>query len=162
MVQHSRLPRGLREVADDPAPTVAHVLAPHIPMCSTALPAPGTGDSGPWRRTPRAARGYVAQVRCVDRLVLDLVASLLERSAAAGDPRGRRSRADSRTSATPIGARLDAFVRSDSGRSARSICRPAVTAQFHEPVTLVSVLRNVLRYYFGAISAQPRQPVRLG
>jgi hypothetical protein len=148
---------GLREVADDPAPTftVAHVLAPHIPyvLDERCRPLePGIPDHME-ADTPEQRAAYVAQVRCVDRLVLDLVASLLERSATppvilvVGD-HGPRF-ADVGFYAHPERVST-AFVRERLGAFGAFHLPAGGDSAFHEPVTLVNVLRNVLRYYFGA------------
>ena len=149
--------QGLHEVPADPAPTftVAHVLAPHIPYLldercrplAQGIPDDMEAD------TPEQRAAYIAQVRCVDRRVLELVTDLLRRSAPppvillVGD-HGPRF-ADVGFYAHPESVST-AFVRERFGAFGAFHLPAGGESAFHEPVTLVNVLGNVLRYYFNA------------
>jgi hypothetical protein len=95
----------------------------------------------------------VGQVRCVDRLVLDLVMALLRRSSTppvilvVGDHGSRF--ADVGFYGHPESVST-AFVRERFGAFGAFYLPAGGTTAFHEPVTLVNVLGNVLRYYFNA------------
>jgi hypothetical protein len=148
---------GLHDVADDPAPTFtfAHILLPHAPFLlderCRPLARPISDDME--ADTPEQRADYVGQVRCVDRLVLDLVTALLRRSSAppvivvVGDHGSRF--ADVGFYGHPESVST-AFVRERFGAFGAFYLPAGGTRGFREPVTLVNVLGNVLRYYFNA------------
>ncbi|HET9039209.1 MAG TPA: hypothetical protein VFN40_03510 [Gemmatimonadales bacterium] len=148
---------GLREMPADPAPTFtfAHLLLPHIPYIlddrcrplARAIPDDMEAD------TPEQRAAYVAQVECADRLVLDLVTALLRRSPTppvillVGDHGSRFADIGFYGHPERVPA---AFVRERFGAFGAFYLPAGGQRPFHEPVTLVNVLGNVLRYYFGA------------
>jgi sulfatase-like protein len=155
--QFLRTFEGLRTVPSIPAPTFtfAHLLLPHIPYILDAgcRPLKQVISDDMEADTPAQRAAYIAQVRCTDRLVLDLVTALLRESPRppviliVGDhgPRfadigfyGHPERVSTTFVRERFGA-FGAFYLPDGGERA-----------FHEPVTLVNVLGNVVRYYFGA------------
>jgi hypothetical protein len=103
--------------------------------------------------TPEQREDYIGQVRCVDRLVLDLVNTLLQRSSTSpvilivGD-HGPRF-ADVGFYGHPENVST-AFVRERFGAFGAFHLPGGGDSAFSEPVTLVNVLGNVLRYYFNA------------
>ncbi len=147
----------LQDVPEDPAPTFAfaHVLAPHIPYLFDEWCRPLKHPIPDYREadTPRQRAAYLGQVRCVDRQVLGLVSTLLRRSSPApvivllGDHGPRFS--DVGFYAHP-GRVSTAFVRERFGAFGAFYLPGGGASAFHEPVTLVNVMGNVLRYYFGA------------
>lgn len=161
VAQFLRSFEGLREVPLDPAPTFtfAHLLLPHIPYILDERCRPLTHPVADDQEadTPAQRAAYVAQVRCADRLVLELVTTLLRRSRTppvilvVGD-HGPRF-ADVGFYGHP--ARVStAFVRERFGALGAFYLPAGGGSAFREPVTLVNVLGDVLRYYLGA--AVPR------
>jgi hypothetical protein len=148
---------GLREMPADPAPTFtfAHVLLPHIPYIfdeacrPLASPIPSTAEDD----SPAQRAAYVRQVRCVDSLVLDLVTTLLRRSATppvilvVGDHGSRFT--DARYYQRPDRV-SPAFIRERFGALGAFYLPAGGEQAFDEPVSLVNVMGNVLRYYFSA------------
>lgn len=148
---------GLRAIADDPASTFtfAHVLLPHVPYLvdaecrPLAHPVPDDMEAD----TPEQRADYIGQVHCVDRLVLELVTSLLRRSSPApiilvvGDHGSRF--ADVGFYAHPERV-SPAFIRERFGAFGAFYLPAGGDSVFREPVTLVNVVGNVLRYYFAA------------
>jgi hypothetical protein len=127
----------------------AHVINPHQPFvfardCSPAPPQRGS---------------YVAQVECLNRLVLRVVTTILRESdlppviVLQGDHGTKGKEFDDTRSADAMSAevaweRLGAFG---------AYYLPAGGASaFGDSVTVVNVLGNVLRYYLGAVL--PREP----
>jgi hypothetical protein len=158
MVDHIlRSFEGLHAVAANPAPTFtfAHILLPHAPFLldeeCRPLARPISDDME--ADTPEQRADYVGQVRCVDRLVLDLVTALLRRSSTppvvvvVGDHGSRF--ADVGFYGHPERVST-AFVRERFGAFGAFYLPAGGTRAFKEPVTLVNVLGNVLRYYFNA------------
>jgi hypothetical protein len=150
---------GLARIPKIPGPVFAfaHVLSPHKPFTFA-------GNCRPLARvanalSSKAASPYVEQVRCLDRMVLSLVATLLRDSDVQpvilfqGDHGTAEPAFDSAATAgaIPVEAaheRLGAFgayYLPDHGAAA-----------FGDSVTVVNVLGNVLRYYLGA--DLPREP----
>lgn len=153
-----RFMEGLRRMAADSAPTfvLAHSVLSHYPYYADAscralerpLAPSQTDDGDPLYRAAR-----VAQLRCVDSLVVDVATTLLRESRPApvilivGDHGTQFS--DPRHLERPERV-SPAFVRE----------RFATLGAFHLPaggdsalagsVTLVNVMGHVLRYYFGA------------
>jgi hypothetical protein len=158
MVDHIlRSFEGLHDVAADPAPTFtfAHILLPHVPYLlderCRPLERPISDDME--ADTPEQRADYVGQVRCVDRLVLDLVTTLLRRSSTqpvilvVGDHGSRF--ADIGFYGHPESV-SPAFVRERFGAFGAFYLPAGGDSTFHDPVTLVNVLGDVLRYYFNA------------
>jgi hypothetical protein len=158
LVQHFlRSFEGLREIPADPAPTFtfAHILLPHVPYLldgrcrplEHAIPDDQEAD------TPEQRADYIGQVRCADRLVLELVTALLRRSSTppvilvVGD-HGPRF-ADVGFYGHP--ERVSApFIRERFGAFGAFYLPAGGESAFREPVTLVNVLGHVVRYYFNA------------
>ena len=158
MVQHIlRSFEGLHEVAADPAPTFtfAHVLLPHVPylLDESCRPLERPISDDMEADTPEQRADYIGQVRCVDRLVLDLVTRLLQRSSTppvilvVGDHGSRF--ADVGFYGHPERVST-AFIRERFGAFGAFYLPAGGDSVFREPVTLVNVLGNVLRYYFNA------------
>ena len=101
--------------------------------------------------TPEQRADYIGQVRCVDRLVLDLVTALLQRSSTppvilvVGDHGSRF--ADVGFYGHPESVST-AFIRERFGAFGAFYLPAGGDSVFREPVSLVNVLGNVLRYYF--------------
>jgi sulfatase-like protein len=148
---------GLRKVPSIPAPTFtfAHLLLPHIPYILDAgcRPLDQAISDDMEADTPAQRAAYIAQVRCADRLVLELVTTLLRQSPRppviliVGD-HGPRF-ADIGFYGHPERVST-AFVRERFGAFGAFYLPAGGERAFHEPVTLVNVLGNVVRYYFGA------------
>jgi len=148
---------GLRDIPADPAPTFtfAHILLPHAPYLLDEhchpLEHPIADDMQ--ADTPEQRAIYVGQVRCVDRLVLDAVTALLRRSSTlpviliVGDHGTGFSDLDfyGHPESVPL-----AFIRERFGAFGAFYLPAGGDGVFPEPVTLVNVLGNVLRYYFNA------------
>jgi hypothetical protein len=158
LVQHIlRSFEGLQGVAADPAPTFtfAHVLLPHVPylLDESCRPLDRPISDDMEADTPEQRADYIGQVRCVDRLVLDLVTRLLQRSSTppvilvVGDHGPRFADVDFYAHPERVSA---AFIRERFGAFGAFYLPAGGASAFHEPVTLVNVLGNVLRYYFNA------------
>ena len=164
MVEHFlRSFDGLARVPADPAPTFAfaHFLIPHIPYLLDAACRPLAHQIGDDMEadTPEQRADYVGQVRCADRLVLRLVTALLRGSSPApviivvGDHGSRFADVGFYDHPERVSR---AFVRERFGAFGAFYLPAGGRREFREPVTLVNVLGNVLRYYFGA--SLPRSP----
>lgn len=148
--------QGLRAVPSIPAPTFtfAHLLLPHIPYILDAgcRPLEHAISDDMEADTPAQRAAYIAQVQCTDRLVLELVTALLQRSSTppvillVGD-HGPRF-ADIGFYGHPERVST-AFIRERFGAFGAFYLPAGGERAFHEPVTLVNVLGNVVRYYFG-------------
>jgi hypothetical protein len=147
----------LHEVPANPVPTFtfAHVLLPHVPYLLDESCHPlehGISDDME-ADTPEQRADYVGQVRCVDRLVLALVTALVLRSSTppvilvVGDHGSRF--ADVGFYGHPERAST-AFIRERFGAFGAFYLPAGGDSAFYQPVTLVNVLGNVLRYYFNA------------
>ena len=158
MVQHIlRSFEGLHRVVTDPSPTFtfAHVLLPHVPylLDENCRPLERPISDNMEADTPEQRADYIGQVRCVDRLVLDLVTGLLQRSSTppvilvVGD-HGTRF-ADVGFYGHPESVST-AFVRERFGAFGAFYLPAGGDSVFREPVSLVNVMGNVLRYYFNA------------
>lgn len=158
LVQHFiRSFRGLGDVATDPAPTFAfaHILLPHVPYLLDERcrplehPVPDDMEAD----TPEQRRDYVAQVKCVDNLVLELVTAVLRRSTTppvillVGDHGPRFADVGFYEHPERVST---AFIRERFGAFGAFYLPAGGERAFDEPVTLVNVLGNVLRYYFNA------------
>jgi hypothetical protein len=158
LVQHFlRSFEGLGDVSTSPAPTftLAHILLPHVPYLLDAecRPLEHSIPDHMEADTPEQRVDYIGQVQCVDRLVLDLVTTLLRRSSTppvilvVGD-HGPRF-ADVGFYGHPESVST-AFIRERFGAFGAFYLPAGGHREFREPVTLVNVLGNVLRYYFNA------------
>ena len=151
---------GIARIPGTPGPvfTFAHVMSPHDPYLfdRDCRPAYQEGDGS---RAQREAAAYVEQIQCVDRMVLDLVTTLLRTSEVApvillqGDHGSKtllpyKDRVPDGITVAAGKERLGAFgayYLPDHGGEV-----------FGDSVTIVNVLGNVLRYYLGA--DLPREP----
>jgi hypothetical protein len=158
MVDHFlRSFEGLARVPLDPAPTFAfaHFLIPHIPYLLDAAcrPLPHVIGDDMEADTPEQRADYVGQVRCADHLVLRLVTELLRRSSPApivlvvGDHGSRFADIGFYDHPDRVSR---AFLQERFGAFGAFYLPAGGEREFREPVTLVNVLANVLRYYFGA------------
>jgi hypothetical protein len=157
MVEHFlRSFQGLQELPDDPAPTFAfaHFLLPHIPylLDERCRPLEHEVPDDQEADTPEQRVYYLGQVRCADHLVLALVTTLLRRSATppvilvVGDHGPRFSDVGFYGHPEHVSP---AFVRERFGAFGAFYLPAGGDSLFREPVTLVNVIGNVLRYYFG-------------
>jgi hypothetical protein len=102
---------------------------------------------------PEQQGPYLAQLRCADHLVLDLVTTLLRTSQPApviiivGD---HGSRFAGPTFVARPESASTALIRERFGAFGAFYLPAGGDSQFTGSVTLVNVMRNVLRYYFGA------------
>lgn len=158
MAQHIvRSFEGLREVPADPAPTFTfvHILLPHAPYLLDAqcrpLAHPIADDMQ--EDTPEQRADYVGQVRCVDRLLLETATALLRRSST---PPVILVVGDHGSAFSDLGfyghpeSVPPAFIRERFGAFGAFYLPAGGESLFREPVTVVNVLGNVLRYYFNA------------
>jgi hypothetical protein len=154
---NARTLNGLKRLAADPAPTFAfaHFMLPHGPFLVDSTCAP---SAHPLLRmgevdTPRGRAAYLAQVRCANRMVLDFATTVLRESPTppiilvVSDHGTKLTGAGflahpERASATYLRERFGAFGAFYAPAGGDSL--------FAGRVTLVNVLRQVLRYYFGA------------
>jgi hypothetical protein len=152
---HVRTSRGLRRMPADTAPTfvLAHFLLPHMPFFLDAscrvLERPIVVE----RTTPAQRAAYAAQMQCVDRLVLDVVRTLLRDSrpepviVLVGDHGSWFS--DPKYFEHPERA-SKAFIRERFAALGAFYLPAGGDSAFTAPVSLVNVMGNVLRYYFNA------------
>ena len=153
-----RFMEGLRRMPADSAPTfvLAHSLLSHHPYyvdasCRTLDRPLAPRDAEDGEPVYRAAR--VAQLKCVDSLVVDVVTALLRESRPepviliVGD-HGTQF-ADPRHLERPEGV-SPAFVRERFGAFGAFHLPAGGDSAFAGSVTLVNVMGHVLRYYFGA------------
>ena len=147
----------LAELPADPAPVFAfaHILLPHIPYVVDEQCRPLTQQIADWMEadTPEQRAAYIAQMRCVDTVILDLVDRLLRRSSTppviliVGDHGPRFMDIDFYGHPERVST---AFIRERFGAFGAFYLPADGGARFQEPVTLVNVLRHVLRHYFQA------------
>jgi hypothetical protein len=148
---------GLRDIPADPAPTFtfAHILLPHAPYLVDEHCDPLEHPIGDDMQedTPEQRADYIGQVRCMDRMVLDAVTTLLRRSST---PPVILVVGDHGTGFSDLGFYGHpesvpwAFIRERFGAFGAFYLPAGGYSVFREPVTLVNVLGNVLRYYFNA------------
>jgi hypothetical protein len=135
----------------------AHVLSPHQPFTFEADCRPIAGKPPMPSRSP--GDRYVAQIECLDRMVLRLVTSLLRESDVPpvillqGDHGSASPAFDTAATAEdiPLAAAHDRF-----GAFGAYYLPDHGSAAFGDSVTVVNVLGNVLRHYLGA--DLPREP----
>jgi hypothetical protein len=153
---HLRTFAGLRQLTADPAPTFAfaHVVLPHVPYVFEADCAPRKRAIIEEDSSAEQRQAYLDQTRCANRLVLGFVHAALARRTrpqpiilVVSDHGSRFSdvkyyehpeRVSSEFVRERFGA-FGAFYLPDGGERALG-----------ERVSLVNVMRGVLRYYFGA------------
>jgi hypothetical protein len=144
---------GLEQVPDRAAPTFAfaHIIAPHWPYVLAADCKRLTGR----RRTRRSSKEqlYIEQLQCVNRLLLKVVTTLVQRSSPPpiillqgdhGTNSLHYSRAKTARAVSPAQARerfgtFGAFYVPEGGHR-----------WFSDSVTIVNVLQKVLAHYFNA------------
>jgi hypothetical protein len=151
---------GLRKVPrmgeGKPAFAFAHIMKPHHPFVFDARC--HVRQHHPARRG-RGDSGYPVQLRCLNPLVLQLVDTLLASSAIPpiiliqGDHGTKTLGATSARSAARISP---SAARERFGAFGAYYLPDGGALEFGDTVTVVNVLGNVLRYYFGA--DLPRQP----
>jgi hypothetical protein len=148
---------GIKRLRDDPAPTFAfaHLLFPHGPFLVGADCRPRAhplflmAES----KKPEVRAAYVDQLRCSNRLVLDLVTTLLRDSPTppiiliVGDHGTTTMNAGYWAQPERASA---AFTRERFGAFGAFYLPAGGDSLFAGRVTLVNVLGHVLRYYFGA------------
>ena len=158
MEQHFRRSfEQLHQVPSDPRPTFAfaHFLLPHVPylLDENCRPLKHVISDDMEADTPEQRADYIGQVRCADRQVLALVTVLLERSSPApviivvGDHGSRFADVDFYAHPERVSR---AFIQERFGAFGAFYLPEGGDGEFREPVTLVNVLGNVLRYYFHA------------
>lgn len=147
----------LESVPEDTAPTLAfaHLMSPHPPYLVDAACRPlehEIGDVGSvGLREERAP--YVAQLECLDRQLLQLVSALRAKShpqpiiIIVGDHGSRFTDPYYYSHANRVSPE---FVRERFGAFGAFYLPAGGDSVFARRTTLVNVLRNVLRYYFGA------------
>jgi hypothetical protein len=158
--QVTRTLGGIAQVPKLPGPvfTFAHVMSPHDPYVFDRTCGPAHHEVG---GSPAQVEGaaYVEQIRCVNRLVLDLVTTLLRTSELPpvillqGDHGSKtllpyKDRGPENITLAAGKERLGAFgayYLPDHGSEV-----------FGDSVTIVNVVGNVLRFYLGA--DVPREP----
>jgi hypothetical protein len=152
---------GLSETATIPGPVFAfaHVLSPHGPYVVDRECRPVTWPEARGTRLELIGRPYVEQVQCLNHLVLDLVTGLLRGSEfppiilLQGDHGSNALVFDQAASAEKITLAMGRERLGAFGAYYLPDCRSEV---FGDSVTVVNVMGDVLRSYFGA--ALPREP----
>jgi hypothetical protein len=136
----------------EPTFVFAHVLNPHgpyvfTPDCHSSTRQPAASPSAQ-REHP-----YVGQIQCLNRMVLQLVSTLLERSSEPpvillqGDHGSNLLRYSSAKSASAVSP---AQARERFGAFGAYYLPHGGARLFADTVTVVNVLRKVLNYYFDA------------
>ncbi len=151
---------GLAQLANNPEPTFAfaHVLNPHEPFvfdrqCRPASRREGAGDK------PKRPQRYVEQLNCLNGLVLQLVTTLIRTSPEPpiillqGDHGTNTLRYNNSPTAEQIPIEK---ARERLGAFGAYYLPGGGDREFGDSVTVVNVMGNVLRYYFGA--NLPREP----
>ena len=154
---NARTLNGLKRLAADTAPTfaVAHFMLPHGPFLVDSACAP---SAHPLLRmgevdTPRGRAAYLAQVWCANKMVLDFATTVLRESPTppiilvVGDHGTKLTGAGFLAHPERASA---AYVRERFGAFGAFYAPAGGDSLFAGRVTLVNVMRQVLRYYFGA------------
>jgi hypothetical protein len=154
----------IAEIPRVPGPvfTFAHVMSPHEPYiftrdCQLRVEPAGAAKEKPG--SPEEQRLYVEQVECLNRLVLELVTTLLRTSDVPpvillqGDHGSKMLRFDQARSSEDITL---AAAKERAGAFGAYFLPDGGSELFGDSVTVVNVVGNVLRYYFGAVL--PREP----
>jgi hypothetical protein len=144
----------LEHVPERPEPTFvfAHILNPHGPYVFTADCGSSQGQPAGNRSSPRE-HPYVAQIQCLDQMVLQLVTTLLRRSPQPpvillqGDHGTNLLRYSSAKSAAAVSP---AQARERFGAFGAYYLPNGGGRFFADTVTVVNVLRKVLNLYFDA------------
>jgi hypothetical protein len=145
---------GLAQVSADPTPTFAfaHVINPHTPWIFDRDCRPASRSSAGHNKLERQRR-YLEQVNCLNGLVLELVTTLIRTSPEPpiillqGD-HGTNwlNFSDSKTAAAvPVEK-----IRERMGAFGAYLLPGGGERAFGDSVSIVNVMGNVLRYYFGA------------
>jgi hypothetical protein len=151
---------GLAQLAADPAPTFAfaHVINPHPPWVFDRRCRPASRSSA--GRSPiERQRRYLEQLNCLNGLVLQLVTTLIRSSPQPpiillqGDHGTNTLRFSNSPTAEAIPIEK---ARERFGAFGAFYLPGGGDREFGDSVTLVNVMGNVLRYYFGA--DLPREP----
>ena len=132
----------------EPTFTFAHILKPHDPYvfdrsCGVMERRPDVDEIGP----------YVEQVQCINRLVLATVREILRRSTVPPIILLQGDHGTSTFGATGYDDPADvpaAAARERFGAFGAYYLPDGGAKAFGDTVTVVNVLGNVLRYYFGA------------
>jgi len=141
-----------------PVFTFAHVLSPHDPYVFDRNCRPAPPKSG-GRRSKHEAVLYVEQIQCVNRMLLNLVSTLLRTSELApvillqGDHGSKTLRFDKAGSADNITL---AAAKERLGAFGAYYLPDHGTEVFGDSVSIVNVMGNVLRFYLDALL--PREP----
>jgi len=151
---------GLAQLAKDPAPTFAfaHVLNPHPPFVFDRQCRPASRSAGGRTKEQRQMR-YLEQLNCLNGILLQLVTTLIRSSP---QPpiillQGDHGTNTLRFSNSPTAAQIPTEkARERFGAFGAFYLPGGGDREFGDSVTLVNVMGNVLRYYFGA--DLPREP----
>jgi hypothetical protein len=150
----------IAQVPTIPGPVFAfaHVMSPHDPYFFDRDCGPAHHKADSSRSQPKGA-GYVEQIQCVNRLMLDLVTTLLRTSELPpvillqGDHGSKTLLFDQAGTAEKITL---AAAKERLGAFGAYYLPDDGSEVFGDSVTIVNVMGNVLRFYLGA--AVPRQP----
>lgn len=148
------------EIPKIPGPVIAlaHVMSPHGPYVfdRNCRPAARSASGG---RLKHEAASYVEQIQCLNRMLLDLVTTLLRTSdlppviLLQGDHGSKTLRFDKAGAAEKISR---AAARERLGAFGAYYLPDRGSEVFGDSVTIVNVMGNVLRFYLGA--ALPLEP----
>jgi sulfatase-like protein len=151
---------GLAQLAANPAPTFAfaHVINPHPPFVFDPQCRPASRSAGASDKIKRRVR-YLEQLNCLNGLVLQLVTTLIRTSPQPpiillqGDHGTNTLRFSNSPTAEAIPIEK---ARERLGAFGAFYLPGGGDREFGDSVSLVNVMGNVLRYYFGA--DLPREP----
>jgi hypothetical protein len=151
---------GLAQLAANPVPTFAfaHVINPHPPFVFDRRCRPASRSAGASDKIKRQNR-YLEQLDCLNGLVLQLVTTLIRTSPQPpiillqGDHGTNTLRFSNSPTAEAIPIEK---ARERFGAFGAFYLPGGGDREFGDSVTLVNVMGNVLRYYFGA--DLPREP----
>lgn len=135
-----------------PVFTFAHVMSPHTPYIFDRDCSPARARTA-GSRSQRRALAYVDQVQCLDRMVLDLVTTLIRTSEVPpiillqGDHGSKSLHFDQAGSAESIPFRA---AKERLGAFGAYYLPPPGREAFGDSVTVVNVMGNVLRTYLDA------------
>jgi hypothetical protein len=152
---------GLEQVPERAEPTFAfaHILSPHWPY---VLAADCTAATGEGARQSSKNQRYIDQLQCLNRMLLKVVTTLLQRSSVPpiillqGDHGTNSLRYSSVKSAQAVSP---AQARERFGTFGAYYLPEGGDRLFGDTVTVVNVFANVLEHYFGA--AVPPVPNKL-
>jgi hypothetical protein len=151
---------GIAQVAKNPAPTFAfaHVLNPHPPFVFDRRCRPASRTEASANKIKRQHR-YLEQLNCLNGLVLQMVTTLIRTSP---QPpiiilQGDHGTNTLRFSDSPTAEQIPIEkARERFGAFGAYYLPGGGDREFGDSVTLVNVMGNVLRYYFGA--DLPKEP----